>query len=129
MKKYVDYDYYVNEFDGNLEESTFNKHAIKATALLRNVTNGKADNSNLEEVKYACCVLIDEINSVESAKVDGKNVSSVSNDGYSVSFVTDNSKSVEQIEITKANDVAHTYLATTGLLSRCVFDRCELEGE
>lgn len=130
MIKYADYAYYTDTYGGDLDEDTFDKKVIRASAFIRSLVNGKLetedyDIDDYEEVKYACCEMVDAIDSIEtsSASEGGRLVNSVSNDGYSVSYASGQAgaSSIDDAVNDRLDKIARMYLTETGLLSRCVY--------
>ena len=133
MVQYSDFTYYKNGFGGTLieEQDKFDKLAIRASAYVRSMINGKLEMegysiSDYPEVKYVVCAMVEAIELTENqsgATVDGAKVSSVSNDGYSVSYVNEVASGVspETVSEKKMKKLARMYLSETGLLSRCVY--------
>ena len=51
MNLYTDYEYYTSTYKGNLAKEEFEKSIMKASAYVRRITFGRADdNMELEEV-------------------------------------------------------------------------------
>lgn len=93
MLKLADYTYYSATFKGNMSEDDFNRHVLIASAYLNKITFGRIEaniNDLSEEIKHLACLCADEVKSLSDSKVDGRTVSSISNDGYSVSFADGN---------------------------------------
>ncbi len=129
MITYADYNYYEETYNGDLDEETFDKIVVRASAFIRSLVNGKLetedyDIDDYEEVKWAVCEMCDAAYEVTSSAGNegGRLVNSVSNDGYSVSYAYPRSGSTMEAAV---NDrymvIARKYLAETGLLSRCVY--------
>ena len=58
MNLYADYTFYVSEYRGNLTDEEFDKSVIPASAYVRRITFGRADdNMEMEEVKLATCAV------------------------------------------------------------------------
>lgn len=93
---YTDYDYYLNVYGGQITDSElFDRLAYKASKKIDRVTFGrlKADGAaqyknldpdNWEAVNYATCEVIDKLYELE--RNGGKEVVSVSNDGYTETY-------------------------------------------
>lgn len=86
MKTYADYGYYADVYGGTMDERAFTKWSIRASAYIDRITYGRMTDPAPEGVQYACCAMCEMLQAREAAKVDGKNVQSVSNAGYSVTF-------------------------------------------
>ena len=121
MKPYVDYEFYVESYRGELSESEFQNAVIKATAHVRRITFGRADfYVDGDEVKLATCAVCDVIAADENfrKKHQGRNITSENNDGYSVSFVQEQNagETAEEILNRKAYKAAEMFLSPTWLL-------------
>lgn len=116
---YADYTYYKEEYLGTLAEDVFLRLARKATAFLNLVTGGNIteEDAELDEIKEACCGLVDIYDKFEK----GGDVSSETNDGISVSYTI--GSSTVKTEAQQLYDVVELYLGNTGLLYRGV-GRC-----
>ncbi len=111
---YADYTYYSEEYLGTLAEDTFLRLARKATAYLNLVTGGNIteEDAELDEIKDACCGLVDVYDKFEN----GGDVASETNDGISVSYTI--GSSIVKTEAQQLYDVVELYLRNTGLLYR-----------
>lgn len=95
MQGYADFTYYDEVFGGtSIPADCFDRHAFKASRYLDKITFDRVgtieENDELmDQVRYAVCEMAEQSYMAESAKVDGKTVKSVSNDGYSMTFVTE----------------------------------------
>lgn len=90
MDAYVTYAYYTDEYGGDMPELQFKRQAVRASMYIDKITFDriKALGEVPEGVKLACCEMADVIYAYDTAKVDGKDVQSVSNAGYSVTFAS-----------------------------------------
>lgn len=89
MNLYADYEYYASTYKGSLVKEEFEKSIMKASAYVRRITFGRADdNMEMEEVKLATCAVCDLIANDEKvrSKHSGRAVTSENTDGYSVSY-------------------------------------------
>lgn len=59
MLNYADYDFYLDEYNGDLSEDDFDKYIAKASACVRRITFGRADQAEGDEVKHAACAICD----------------------------------------------------------------------
>ena len=60
MNLYADYNFYVSEYKGQATEEEFQRQIVKASAHVRRITFGRADNCmEMEEVKLAACAVCD----------------------------------------------------------------------
>ena len=95
MQGYADFTYYDEVFGGtSIPADCFDRHAFKVSRYLDKITFDRVgtieENDELmDQVRYAVCEMAEQSYMAESAKVDGKTVKSVSNDGYSMTFVTE----------------------------------------
>ena len=89
MTQYADYDYYINEYKGNMPETDFDRMSKMASAKIKANTFGRIDENDVQsEVKYCTCVLADSL--LVASKIEGKSSESVGS--WSVSY-SDTSKS------------------------------------
>lgn len=135
MRVYVDYDFY-KEQGGTMDESAFDRAALKASAYIRSITLGRSDNYVGDELKYATCEVANVFNVVftQSEEQIGA-IKSENNDGYSVTYVSEmtEGETREALFRRKAYDAARSWLLGTGLLNRkvgncyCGGDCCDNE--
>lgn len=71
MKKYIDVNYYKLNYKGSIEGFNLNNLIIEASRYIQKHTLDRAD-SDIEEVKYCCCVLVDKLNEYEELKEKNK---------------------------------------------------------
>lgn len=120
MNLYADYTFYVSEYRGNLTDEEFDKSVIPASAHVRRITFGRADdNMEMEEVKLATCAVCDLIANDEKVRSEhlGRVVTSENTDGYSVSYESGgNGKTADELLGRKISDTLELYLMPTGLL-------------
>lgn len=119
MDAYITYDFYTSEYGGAMPENLFKKQAVRASRYIDRITFDRVkDLEDIpESVKYACCEMTDALQVYDDAKVDGKDVQSVSNAGYSVTFASGSDASGG---ITgKLYEIAELYIPAH-LLSMCV---------
>ena len=89
MNLYTTYAYYISTYRGNLTEEEFEKSIVQATAYVRRITFGRAEqNMELDEVKLATCAICDLLANDEKARSQhsGRTVVSENTDGYSVTY-------------------------------------------
>lgn len=127
MILYADYKFYVESYDGSLDEEEFQKVISRASAHVRRMTFGRADScSDIDEVKFATCAACDVIVADEKRrkKHNGMNIASENTDGYAVTFVTDqvSGETAEQALNRKIYAAAELYLDSTGLLNWGIYD-------
>lgn len=106
MQNYVDFDFYANDYSGDLQYDAFKKCVVKAGSLVRKITFGRAAADN-ESVKYATCAACDVY-----ANATGRTVISENTDGYSASYLNegDSGETQESIIDRKAIAAAELYL-------------------
>lgn len=115
MNLYADYEYYTSEYKGNLTKEEFEKSITKASAFVRRITFGRADdNMELAEVKLAACAVCELLANDEKSRSLGRAVTSESTDGYSVSY--ESIASADDILGIKIFKTLELYLMPTGLL-------------
>lgn len=120
MNLYADYEYYISAYKGNLAEEEFEKSIMKASAYVRRVTFGHADdNMEMEEVKLATCSVCELLANDEKVRSKhlGRVVTSENTDGYSVSYESGgNGGTADELLSRKISDTLELYLMPTGLL-------------
>lgn len=120
MNLYADYEYYTSTYRGNLTKEEFEKSIMKASAYVRRITFGRADdNMEMEEVKLAACSVCDLIANDEKvrSKHSGRAVTSENTDGYSVSYESGgNGETSDDLLCKKMHNTAALFLDPTGLL-------------
>lgn len=120
MNLYTDYEYYTSTYKGNLPKEEFEKSIMKASAYVRRITFGRADdNTEMDEVKIATCAVCDLIANDEKvrSKHSGRAVTSENTDGYSVSYESGgNGETADDLLARKIFDTLELYLMPTGLL-------------
>lgn len=120
MNLYADYEYYTSAYKGNLTKEEFEKSIMKASAYVRRITFGRADdNMEMEEVKLATCAVCDLIANDEKvrSKHSGRAVTSENTDGYSVSYESGgNGETADDLLCKKMHNTAALFLDPTGLL-------------
>ena len=120
MNLYTTYAYYISTYRGNLTEEEFEKSIIPATAHVRRITFGRADqNMELDEVKLATCAICDLLANDEKARSQhsGRTVVSENTDGYSVTYESGrNGDTADNLLTRKIYKAAELYLEPTGLL-------------
>lgn len=107
---YADYDYYLNEYNGNaVAEADFTRLSRQASAYLDSLTCGKIRGTWVDDsrVKDACCAVAEAMQKQDQ----GGEVASESNDGASVTYVTGNATPEQRMY-----NAAVMYLSSTGLL-------------
>ncbi len=88
MKKYIDVKYYKLNYKGLIDGFNLNNLIVEASRYIQKHTFDRAD-SDIEEVKHCCCVLVDKLNEYEEQKEKNKkqnNKKSESVGKWSVSY-------------------------------------------
>lgn len=120
MNLYASYAYYVSVYKGNITEEEFEKAIIPATAYVRRITFGRADqNMELDEVKLTTCAICDLLANDEKARSQhsGRTVVSENTDGYSVTYENGrDGDTADDLLNRKIYKAAELYLEPTGLL-------------
>lgn len=124
MKVYATYEFYQKQ-GGTMDETSFERAALRASAYIRGVTLGRSDSYDGDELKYATCEIADIYNALFNGSQKNE-IKSENNDGYSVTFIseTTDGESKEELYQRKSYAVIRTWLLTTGLLNRRVGCRC-----
>lgn len=120
MNLYADYEYYTSTYKGNLPKEEFEKSIMKASAYVRRIAFGRADdNTEMDEVKIATCAVCELLVNDEKARSKhlGRAVTSENTDGYSVSYESGgNGETADDLLARKIFDTLELYLMPTGLL-------------
>lgn len=120
MNLYADYEYYATTYKGNLLKEEFEKSIMKASAYVRRITFGRADdNTEMDEVKLAACAVCELLANDDKvrSKHSGRAVTSENTDGYSVSYESGgNGEAADELLGRKIFDTLELYLMPTGLL-------------
>lgn len=120
MNLYADYEYYISAYKGKLAKEEFEKSIMKASAYVRRITFGRADdNMEMEEVKLATCAICELLANDEKVRSKhlGRAVTSENTDGYSVSYESGgNGGTADELLGRKIFDTLELYLMPTGLL-------------
>ena len=120
MNLYADYKFYASEYKGGLPKEEFEKSIMKASAYVRRITFGRADdNMEMEEVKLATCAVCELLANDEKVRSKhlGRAVTSENTDGYSVSYESGgNGETADDLLDRKIFDALELYLMPTGLL-------------
>ncbi|MDR1801889.1 MAG: hypothetical protein LBQ95_08645 [Lachnospiraceae bacterium] len=122
MTVYADYDYYTTEYGGTMSEEDFARQSREASALIRYLTLGRADNyeDTAHSLAYATCAVADML--LDDSKSGEGVIKSENNDGYSVSYISaaKEGETAQERQTRKALAIINRYLFGTGLLSRKV---------
>ncbi len=120
MNLYANYTYYLSIYRGDLTEEEFERFIIPATAHVRRITFGRADqNMGLKEVQLATCAICDLLANDKKfrSQHSGKAVISENTDGYSVTYESGgNGDTADDLLIRKIYKTAELYLESTDLL-------------
>lgn len=130
MNSYVDYEFYITQYYGKLEQDDFSRAVIKASAHVRKITFGRADEYTEDDsVKFATCAICDVIAAHEKRLEihNGMDVTSENTDGYIVAYAQERSsgESLEELLNRKIYQAAEVYLLPTGLLNWGINDADE----
>ena len=110
--KYVDYNFYANEYGGTLPEEVFNKHVVSASAYVRYITMGRINSAALsqfaDEIKMATCAVLEQYHANANGELTSQTV------GPWTRVYKASGKTTDQ----KLNDAAEHYLLFTGLMYR-----------
>lgn len=120
MILYADYEYYTTTYKGSLSKEEFEKSIMKASAYVRRITFGLADdNMKMEEVKLATCAVCELLANDEKVRSKhlGRAVTSENTDGYSVSYESGgNGETADDLLKRNIFDTLLLYLEPTRLL-------------
>lgn len=120
MILYADYEYYTTTYKGSLSKEEFEKSIMKASAYVRRITFGRADdNMKMEEVKLATCAVCELLANDEKVRSKhlGRAVTSENTDGYSVSYESGgNGETADDLLKRNIFDTLLLYLEPTRLL-------------
>ena len=120
MNMYADYEFYTTTYKGNLPKEEFEKSITKASAYVRRITFGLADdNTEMDKVKLAACAVCELLANDEKvrSKHSGRAVTSENTDGYSVSYESGgNGETTDDLLKRNIFDTLLLYLEPTGLL-------------
>ncbi len=112
----VSYSFYHDTYHGTLDETSFNRLSVPASALVDDLTMGRASGALTEEellrVNLALCAVID----AKHINEENGGVQSMTNDGVSVSYGAQYAQDGGKRE----RDAAVVYLAQTNLLYKGV---------
>lgn len=121
MRQYADYNFYISKYQGEMDKQTFDRHVTSATAHVRRITFGRADQHAKDiAVKMAVCAVCDCLWESRESRINhgGMAVASENNDGYAISYVQEQKagETFQSLLNRKINEVAELYLGSTGLL-------------
>ena len=129
MNKYIDYNFYVEQYKGNMSATDFSKYGLRAYEEVQEKTFFKPLDPYENEVKKAVCGIADILLYVDNCKrkkanfIEGKNIKSESVGKYNRTFDTATSTDITT-EISNQKEEIRTilrkYLLNTGLLYRGV---------
>lgn len=124
---YVDYAYYISQYNGSLSEEEFIKAERWSEAYIRELTYVRGDIflTNLDMVRDAVCAGAEIYASYKKKQEsDERSIKSESTDGYSVTYVNEqvDGQTAEELMKKKAYEAIKMYLLPTGWLSRKI--RC-----
>lgn len=113
---YADYTYYVTSYFGTaIAESAFPQLALRASAVLDQITFGRAadDTENETAIKNAMCAIAEELQK-QDAQSGADAITSESQGNYSVTYAANSYRS--KSSLARIQSVAASWLANTGLL-------------
>lgn len=118
MKSYADYQFYVEQYRGEMDEADFQRHILTASQYIRYLTMGRADKYEGDELKYAACESADVLHSASQTISGAGEKKSENTDGYSVSYVVQgkDGETSEELSNRKMSGVIRKWLLPTGLL-------------
>lgn len=89
MTTFVNYSYYHDIYGGKLDEETFEKLSVKASAYMEKLTLGRvSEHSDEERVKWCCCDLCDLLSAIPSGAKRSEKVGA-----WSVTYADQNNTS------------------------------------
>lgn len=119
MQAYADYVFYSDTYQGEMDESDFERNALSASQYIRYLTHGRSDGYEGDELKYAVCEAADILYASYQKIADGTGEKKSENtDGYSVSYVTQarDGETIEELANRKMTGAIRKWLLPTGLL-------------
>lgn len=125
MKSYADYTFYKERYGGTQDEADFEQNAMSASQYIRNITHGKSDGYDGDELKYATCESADALFSMSQASGNSyREKKSENTDGYSVTYVVEgrDGETLEELTERKVYGIVRKWILSTGLLyagARC----------
>lgn len=128
LEEIVNYEYYKEDYEGSIPESSYKKNSINASSYLNNFTSGRITEEILDDnIRNCCCEIIDILFSQESLKErllsDDAEVLSETTGSHSITLVSKSNIIEKQILSDKDLDkkiysICYKYLFKTGLLYR-----------
>lgn len=121
---YVDYKFYQDEYAGKLiAEGEFSYYENKAEVLIKDMTFGKSDTYDGDEVKYATCAVAEQFYLSEgksslNASSLPLGISSERVGEYSVTYANNTSDARLNSALKSAKSCIKYYLGNSGLLYR-----------
>ncbi len=115
---YADYDFYINNYGGNLIPSeNFDFWARKSTQYIRTNTFGNIDETQsiIESVKMCCCEIADQLYSQDKRK-NRQGITSEKVGEHSISY--ESAEAINKAEKEILKQILIVWLANTGLLYR-----------
>lgn len=110
--RYVEYDFYKNEYGGKLPEEVFEEQVVNASAYINYVTMGRANSAlssvHADAIKMATCAVLEEYKSAEKGELSSQTV------GPWTKVYKTSGKTVTE----KIAEAAEHYLMFTGLMYR-----------
>jgi hypothetical protein len=119
----ADYSYYITEYQGSLDETSYNKLVRKSNIYIDNITNGRLEKSSeddfsdftLTKIKDCICAVTEYLSSSlnEQGIIETKKVSSETVGSWSVSY---SSSSTDKSILQDIKGIVNIYLSGTSLL-------------
>jgi len=123
MAAYADFAFYSGTFFGTaVDEATFNRLAVRASALIDQLTFDRAlpvtvantETALVDKIKMAVCSVVEQMYLVETTGSDRGSIQSESVGSHHVTYVSGGGPSDFQNQY----DIISAYLATSGLMYR-----------
>ena len=116
----VDYNFYKNEFHGDLNENEFEKNEVKARFLIHRYTFDRLlkteDENIIYKAKLAICELLEDIELL--SQTDNKIIASESVGNHSITYDTGSTATTKESIETRRVNIIRKYLGNTGLMFR-----------
>lgn len=115
MNNYAEYEFYINEYKGNLSNDLFDILIVKASRDIDRNVNCKLteslinslSNDDKYKLQYTACELVDFINNYGGSSNDGK-ANSISIDGVSINRGTKTEESQTKLKKQIYDNLPHT---------------------
>lgn len=117
---YVDYDFYLNIYAGEVDEILFAKLELQASTIVNYYTFNRIPDLTIitDDIKLAVCELIDYLSEEERVK-SNKEIQSESVGSHSVTYAISKNRNKNSTIVKKEQkEIVYKYLAHTNLLYR-----------